>query len=319
MKLLLGLLIIVVVVVAGVFAKGYFDDSVTAATLKTKIDSDSKNLTTLTTSSSSLAGDISDLKAKQAKIRAAIDNEITVVPDRINTNDIIRSLLTASQKFDCTIVPLTSTDWTSTKIMEGNYWVYHSQIKISGTQPQIINFLNYVQRSLYPTLVIEKLDMQQKILVTPVATVSASETEAASGPVPPTVSTLIATDIYYDSATLVGNLSALGDSPNTLVSFQYGEDTSYGKTTAAVSQTAPGIFSAHITGLWGPNVYHYRAVAAGTAFVFGNDVMFVTLGSTPTPTSLALPTSTTSPTGTPSPTPTVILPTADVTIAIYAK
>ena len=161
--------------------------------------------------------------------------------------------------------------------------------------------------------------MQQNIQVTPIASPSAGDTETGTGPVPPVVTTQIATDIYYDSATLVGNLSALGDSPNTLVSFQYGEDSSYGKTTPAVSQTAPGVFSAHITGLWGPNVYHYRAVAAGTAFVFGNDMMFVTLGSSPTPTSLVLSSPTSPTNGTASPTPTVVLPTADVTIAIYAK
>jgi rhodanese-related sulfurtransferase len=92
----------------------------------------------------------------------------------------------------------------------------------------------------------------------------------------PAVLTGLSTDVHQTWAIIGGNLTGLGNAASVTVSFEYGTSTSYGATTANVTLTAPGAFTANVTGLTGNQVYHYRATAAGNGTVTGADASLIT-------------------------------------------
>ena len=75
----------------------------------------------------------------------------------------------------------------------------------------------------------------------------------------PVVETRPATNIAGYSATLRGFLTDLGVSSSVQVSFEWGTTTDYGNETSPETMTAPGAFSATITGLTPSAIYHFRA------------------------------------------------------------
>ncbi|MEW6142748.1 MAG: Ig-like domain-containing protein [Chloroflexota bacterium] len=100
---------------------------------------------------------------------------------------------------------------------------------------------------------------------------------------PPTMVTNPATNVTINSATLNGNLTALGGSTTVNVNFEYGTTTSYGTQTTAEAKTATGTFSANLTGLNSGVTYNYRARGdGGTQGVgVGANVTFTTLTNPP--------------------------------------
>ena len=100
-------------------------------------------------------------------------------------------------------------------------------------------------------------------------------TLSATGP--PVVTTNPATNITTSSATLNGLLDPHG--LNTTVYFQYGTTTSYGHTTAMLSETGNTYLNitANISGLTTHTTYHFRIVAHNSGGMsVGSDSTFTT-------------------------------------------
>ena len=94
---------------------------------------------------------------------------------------------------------------------------------------------------------------------------------------PPLVSTNDATRTTANSATLNGDLTALGGTPNVDVSFEWGTKSKhYPNKTTAVARTDTGTFSSHITGLQSNTTYYYRAKAVGDGTGYGSEMSFTT-------------------------------------------
>ncbi len=93
----------------------------------------------------------------------------------------------------------------------------------------------------------------------------------------PSVITNAATSITTKSAILNGFLGWLGEATTVYVSFEYGENITYGNTTTAEAMTGRGAFSANITNLSPGTIYHFRTKAVGYDTVFGGDMSFKTL------------------------------------------
>jgi len=97
----------------------------------------------------------------------------------------------------------------------------------------------------------------------------------------PSVTTSAATSLAATSATLNGNLAALGTATTVNVSFEWGTTTSYGSVTTAEAKTAIGAYSASLTGLAAKTMYHFRAKAVGDgSAVYGDDMTFTTIDAT---------------------------------------
>jgi hypothetical protein len=117
---------------------------------------------------------------------------------------------------------------------------------------------------------------------TAVLTITDNETQ------PSVVSTNSATNITTNSATLNGNLIAMGTATSVTVSFEWGNTTSYGNETAPQVMTIPGVFSGNLTGLNPNTIYHFRAKAIGNGTSYGDDTAFTT-AVPPMPTIRHLP------------------------------
>ena len=108
----------------------------------------------------------------------------------------------------------------------------------------------------------------------------------------PTASTVAATNVTANSATLNGTVNPNGLS--TTVYFQWGTTTAYGNTTPSQSigsGTSNVGVSANLSGLSPSTTYHYRVVATNNAgTTYGADVAFttapITSGCTVTPISI---------------------------------
>jgi hypothetical protein len=105
--------------------------------------------------------------------------------------------------------------------------------------------------------------------------------------IPPTMTTNAASNLATTSATLNGDLTALGTAASVNVSFEWGLTTSYGNTTALQAKSATGTFSDNLTGLTAKTTYHFRAMAAGDGTTPGNDATFTTSTIAPTVTTSA--------------------------------
>jgi len=93
---------------------------------------------------------------------------------------------------------------------------------------------------------------------------------------PPSVTTNTASGITTTTATLNGNLTALGTATTVQVSFEWGLTTSYGNTTTPQPKTSTGSFNSSLTNLTSNTTYHFRAKAVGDGTAYGSDQQFST-------------------------------------------
>jgi len=102
--------------------------------------------------------------------------------------------------------------------------------------------------------------------------------EDIESPVAPTVTTLPASSVTSQTATLSGNLTDMGSASSVIVSFEWGESVSYGHYMIAYESplTDNGTFTANITGLSANTTYHARAKAIGDEISYGGDINFLT-------------------------------------------
>ncbi len=124
--------------------------------------------------------------------------------------------------------------------------------------------------------------------VTDFAATSVNETRTGyiTVAVPLTVTTSAATALGESSASLNGNLAAVGLADNVSVFFEWGATDGYGNVTAAQSMTAAGTFTAGLTGLAGSTTYHFRSRATdGSLEASGADFTFTTTPAVPPDTA----------------------------------
>lgn len=98
-------------------------------------------------------------------------------------------------------------------------------------------------------------------------------------PQPPTATTVAATSITSNGATINGTVNANGSSTN--VTFEYGLTITYGNSINATPYTVSGTtataVSAAITGLLASTTYHYRVKAESAwGVTYGSDLSFTT-------------------------------------------
>jgi hypothetical protein len=100
-----------------------------------------------------------------------------------------------------------------------------------------------------------------------------------------TVVTNAASAITANTAILNAALNSMGSSSSVVASFEYGTTTIYGQVVSGVPATlsAPGAFTANLTGLTPSTLYHYRAKAIGDDTAYGGDQTFTTLASNNAP------------------------------------
>jgi len=95
-------------------------------------------------------------------------------------------------------------------------------------------------------------------------------------PAVPTIITSAASDVTAHTVTLNATLDDLGTASNVEVTFQWGHDTKYGRSTTAQWTDTTGPLTAELTNLAPNTTYHFRAVARGHSRAYSDDMTFST-------------------------------------------
>jgi YVTN family beta-propeller protein len=97
----------------------------------------------------------------------------------------------------------------------------------------------------------------------------------------PISKTLPSVSFEGNTATLSGEIIAIGNSNVITRGFEYGTTTSYGTTTIESGSFSAGTFSADAEGLISGTTYHFRSYATSSLGTgYGNDMTFVSSAST---------------------------------------
>lgn len=158
--------VIAALVVSGIFIKDYYDESSTADSISNQIQNTQKNIALVSAQTRNLEVELGSFQKRHADAQAAIEAEKNQIPDKINSNSIVRSILLLGQEKQVTVIPLSTKEWTPVKIDRHDYQVFRMSIELNGSEQNIIEFLERLQYSLYQTLVIEDVHLV-KIRETP--------------------------------------------------------------------------------------------------------------------------------------------------------
>ena len=139
-------------------------------------------------------------------------------------------------------------------------------------------------------LIVNTLYHYRTKTVNAIGTTYGDDVTFTTSQLPPAATTIAATSITSNNATLNGTVNA--NNLSTIVTFEYGLTTSYGTTINASPYTVTGIsntaISAGITGLTYNTLYHFRVKAVNAVGItYGNDLTFTTLQLPPAATTNA--------------------------------
>ena len=151
----------------------------------------------------------------------------------MNSNDILEKILNLGETHQVTVIPLSSRDWSSTKLGQNEYQIFRMNLSLEGEQGSIVNFLAEMQSELYPTLVLEDVSLTAHVIVTPTPVATPTELK---------VETLEAEDVRDVSAVLCGDLLGLDTRGVFYVSFEWGKTIDYGESTTPTWFTTPANF-----------------------------------------------------------------------------
>jgi len=162
MRVLIGVMIIVAIALGATFYSGYVDQSTTADALTAKNLTSEKAVKTILNSNKSLESDIADLSAQidQAKTNLTLANK--PLPDMTNSNVIVRKIITYGDSVGVTVIPLSTTDWTQSRIDNNAYHVFKMSVEVTGPRQKAVDYIKKIQDSVDNYLVIESLTMTPK-------------------------------------------------------------------------------------------------------------------------------------------------------------
>ena len=208
----------------------------------------------------------------------------TVVATNNGPNDLRLEYSTGAVFTDTVPADITGVTWTAVASPGSVCGAYSGAGNNIQTTLNLLNGGNAtftIQGTVSPTM---SQPLVNTATVTPPMYITDNDlnnnTATDTNDVVPAVVTNAASSVGARTATLNGDLTAMGSASPVDVRFEYGLTTSYGSVTSWQPRDLTGAFSASVSSLQRNTTYHFRAVAAGDGTVNGNDMTFTT-GTTP--------------------------------------
>ena len=182
-KLLITLAIVITLVGYAYFGMGYMKQRSEHETLTSQITDVRQTLTQIPEPSH-------DLEQRLEAARASLAAEKNTFPSKMNSTQIINTILKLAGDCEVKAIPLVTQLWSMENVGEHDYYVFRLNVAVEGHFSQLSSFISKLENGEFKTLIVENLN------VTRVTEQSEGET-VTEGAIPVTASVELA--IYTQS------------------------------------------------------------------------------------------------------------------------
>jgi len=154
-KLLIILLIVALVVAYYLFGTGYLK-------LRQENEALASEITSVTGNLMLIPSPPADLEQRLAAAQAALSATKNAFPEKLNTTQIVNTILELADDVGVKAIPLVTQPWTTESINEHDYSVFRFDVVVRGTSEQLAGFLRRLEHDEIETLVIENLSVNKE-------------------------------------------------------------------------------------------------------------------------------------------------------------
>jgi hypothetical protein len=163
-KIGLGIFIVIAAIVGAKLFIDFKNDRILADTLTAKIQTDTLALGKISNSAKAINNEINSLNAEIVKTQDELQASGRIIPDQVDPNEVIKIIFVEGSGDHITLVPLSTTPWTPLNISrEDKTRVFRMTFSISGKENNIADFIQWLQDSPFPSLVIENFKMAKTL------------------------------------------------------------------------------------------------------------------------------------------------------------
>jgi hypothetical protein len=132
-----------------------------------------------------------DLEQRLAIAQANLATEQNGFPAKMNTTQVINTILELAEDCEVKAIPLVTQPWSTEMVGEHDYSVFRLSVVIEGSLPQLLTFISQLENGEFNTLLVENLSV--------IGESQPSAEEASEEATPPTATLNLA--IYARSTT----------------------------------------------------------------------------------------------------------------------
>jgi len=151
-KLLITLLIIILLVVYYLLGMGYMKQRKEHEALTSQIADVTQTLREIPELPQ-------DLEQRLAAAQASVAAEQSAFPGKMNTTQVINSILELADDCEVKAIPLITQPWSTEKVRQHDYYVFRLNVAVEGSLSQLLTFVDKLENSEFETLVVEGLEV----------------------------------------------------------------------------------------------------------------------------------------------------------------
>jgi hypothetical protein len=160
-KIAIAVLVIIVVAFGGIIYNDYLGQTARAESVNTAIQNDINTGKIVSKGTDKINREIIEIDQKIDETREAIEKEDSLLPEKIDSNEIIREILVQGKADGVSIIPLSTREWTKTQVNKIDYQVLKINLEIKGQQTNVVHFIRQMQDSAYQTMVLESVTLKR--------------------------------------------------------------------------------------------------------------------------------------------------------------
>lgn len=100
-----------------------------------------------------------DLEQRLAVARASLAAEQRAFPSKINTTQVINTIIELADDCEVKAIPLVTQPWSTEKVGEHGYYVFRLNVAVEGSFSRLVSFVSKLERAGYKTLIIENMSV----------------------------------------------------------------------------------------------------------------------------------------------------------------
>jgi len=151
-KLLIAILIIILLVVYAYFGMGYMKQHNRHEALTSQIADVKQTLR-------EIPGPPQDLEQRLEVAQASLAAEQSVFPRRMNSIQIINTILKLANDCEVKAIPLITQPWSMENVGEHCYYVFRLNVAVEGSYSQLVTFVSKLENGEFKTFIVEDLSV----------------------------------------------------------------------------------------------------------------------------------------------------------------